>query len=58
METDDDSYEIIWANDSSLFDKYGRLKYTQGSNFTLDEKGIQRLTPEQEEIVILGDGPY
>lgn len=58
MESDDSSYEIIWANDTSLFDHYGKLKYIQGKNFTIDEKGIQRMTPEEEQMVILGDGPY
>jgi hypothetical protein len=50
-------YEIIWANRTDLFDADGDVKYVEGRNYTLDEQGKKRMTDEEEQTIIYGNGP-
>lgn len=49
---------MIWANDSSLLDATGKVKYQEGYNFTLDEFGNKRLSKADEQLLLYGKGPF
>lgn len=51
--------EIIWSNRTDIFDENGFVKCmdSEGYNCTEDENGVERMSVEDEEEVMYGQGP-